>query len=183
MTDHFPIGSQGDEMPTISVEQQVIAQILARHGIQHDIEKLENGLPLLGTDIDSCNEQTLDIEIFPDRPDLLSGETLAHSMLPFLYGQQPNPTIPSTEGNLKMVVNPELSSIRPVIYAAVVRNVTLDDAAIKQLWTIKRNYISQSEEEEKEHLSASMTSPRLARLMCVVFQEIRNSFHYLSPKK
>ena len=63
----------------------------------------------LGTDIDSCNEQTLDIEIFPDRPDLLSGETLAHSMLPFLYGQQPNPTIPSTEGNLKMVVNPELS--------------------------------------------------------------------------
>ena len=32
-----------------------------------------------------------------------------------------------------MVVNPELSSIRPVIYAAVVRNVTLDDAAIKRL--------------------------------------------------
>ena len=76
MTDHFPIGSQGDEMPTISVEQQVIAQILARHGIQHDIEKLENDLPLLGTDIDSCNEQTLDIEIFPDRPDLLSGKPL-----------------------------------------------------------------------------------------------------------
>ena len=133
MTDHFPIGSQGDEMPTISVEQQVIAQILARHGIQHDIEKLENDLPLLGTDIDSCDEQTLDIEIFPDRPDLLSGETLAHSMLPFLYDYQPNPTIPSIEGNLKMVVHPELSSIRPVIYAAVVRNVTLDDAAIKRL--------------------------------------------------
>ena len=184
MTDHFPIGSQGDEMPTISVEQQVIAQILARHGIQHDIEKLENDLPLLGTDIDSCNEQTLDIEIFPDRPDLLSGETLAHSMLPFLYGQQPNPTIPSTEGNLKMVVNPELSSIRPVIYAAVVRNVTLDDAAIKRLMDHQEKLHFSIGRRRKEHLSASMTSPRFKpRLMCVVFQEIRNSFHYLSPKK
>ena len=60
-------------MPTISVEQQVIAQILARHGIDHDIGKLENDLPLLGTDIDFCDEHTLDIEIFPDRPYCFSG--------------------------------------------------------------------------------------------------------------
>ena len=40
MIDRFPIGSQGDKMPTISVEQQVIAQILASQGIRHDIEKL-----------------------------------------------------------------------------------------------------------------------------------------------
>ena len=46
-------------------------------GYEHDIEQINDQLPLLGTDIDACTEEQLDIEIFPDRPDLLSGETLA----------------------------------------------------------------------------------------------------------
>jgi phenylalanyl-tRNA synthetase beta chain len=63
-------------MPTISVDQNLIAHLLSKHGIENDIERMGDELPLLGTDIDACNEQSLDIEIFPDRPDLLSGETL-----------------------------------------------------------------------------------------------------------
>ena len=53
---------------------------MAQHGLKHDIEKMAIQLPLLGTDIDTCDEHTLDIEIFPDRPDLLSGETLAKAI-------------------------------------------------------------------------------------------------------
>ena len=58
-------------MPTISVEQNLIAKLLAQHKLDHDVEQIADELPLLGTDIDRCDAQTLDIEIFPNRPDLL----------------------------------------------------------------------------------------------------------------
>ncbi len=110
-------------MPTISIDQDLIASLLGKHGIKNDIERMADELPLLGTDIDDCNEHTLDIEIFPDRPDLLSGETLTRAMRPFLYGQQAKPTLDVKKGALKMNVDPSLEHIRPIVMGAVVRNV------------------------------------------------------------
>ena len=63
-------------MPTISVEQSLLANLLSNHGCEHDIADVDQRLPLLGTDIDRCAD-ILDIEIFPNRPDLLSAETLS----------------------------------------------------------------------------------------------------------
>ena len=74
-------------MPTISVEQKLLSYLLAKHGCQHDIADVDHRLPLLGTDIDRCDEETLDIEIFPNRPDLLSAETLSLAMRGFLHNQ------------------------------------------------------------------------------------------------
>lgn len=110
-------------MPTISIEQKLLSQLLAQHGLQHDIEQMAIQLPLLGTDIDTCDEHSLDIEIFPDRPDLLSGETLARAIRPFLHGAKSEPSLEVDSGSIKMTVDPALEHIRPVILGAVVRNV------------------------------------------------------------
>ena len=56
-------------MPTISVEQSLLRQLVESKGRKHDVADLAFRLPLMGTDIDTCDEQVLDIEIFPDRPD------------------------------------------------------------------------------------------------------------------
>ena len=71
-------------MPTISVDQDLLRRFVEQRGRKHDVEDLAFRLPLMGTDIDTCNEDVLDIEIFPDRPDLLSPETLFHGMMPFI---------------------------------------------------------------------------------------------------
>jgi phenylalanyl-tRNA synthetase beta chain len=110
-------------MPTISIEQKLLSQLLARHGLQHDVEQMASQLPLLGTDIDTCDDSTLDIEIFPDRPDLLSGETLAKAIRPFLHGAKSEPSLDVKKGSIKMVVDSALKNIRPIILGAVVRNV------------------------------------------------------------
>ena len=110
-------------MPTISVEQSLITQLLSLHGISNDIERMGDELPLLGTDIDACDERTLDIEIFPDRPDLLSGETLTRAIRPFLYGAPAKPTLQVEEGQIEMSVDASLEHVRPIILGAVVRNV------------------------------------------------------------
>lgn len=116
-------------MPTISVPQSLLAELMANHGYDHDIADLEQRLPLMGTDIDACTATQLDIEIFPDRPDLLSGETLAFAMRPFLHGAPSSPDFPSTPSGLTFTVDQALVDVRPVMLAAVVRGVTLPSNA------------------------------------------------------
>lgn len=125
-------------MPTISVEQSLITSLLAKYNLVNDIEVLSNELPLLGTDIDNCTEEVLDIEIFPNRPDLLSGETLSKAIRTFIHGQKADPSLNIKQGNVSISVDKDLENIRPVILAGIVRGVKLNgeveiDAFIKSL--------------------------------------------------
>ena len=133
MTGLFRTGSQGDLMPTINVEQNILRRLVESRGREHDVSDMAFRLPLMGTDIDTCDENTLDIEIFPDRPDLLSPETLFHGMMPFLHDYPPSPRLAVKPGTISMRVAPELADIRPVILGAVVRGVNIDDDVIKRL--------------------------------------------------
>lgn len=125
-------------MPTISVEQKLLSSLLSKHGCQHDIADVDHRLPLLGTDIDRCDEETLDIEIFPNRPDLLSAETLSLAMRGFLHNQATLTEESLHESGIELTVQPELATIRPIILGAVVRGLEMKDdeamdAFIKQL--------------------------------------------------
>ena len=125
-------------MPTISVEQQLLASLLSNHGCEHDIADIDHRLPLLGTDIDRCDEDVLDIEIFPNRPDLLSAETLSLAMRGFLHNQKTLPDETLASSGISMTVESELKEIRPIILGAVVRGLKMNDDSemdsfIKQL--------------------------------------------------
>jgi len=120
-------------MPTINVEQSLLRKFVESCGRVHNVEDMAFRLPLMGTDIDTCDEEILDIEIFPDRPDLLSAETLFHGMMPFLHDYPPNPRLAVKPGTISMKVSPDLADIRPVILGAVVRGVDIDENIIKRL--------------------------------------------------
>ena len=133
MIGHSPTGLHGDLMPTINVEQSILREFVESCGRVHNVEDMAFRLPLMGTDIDTCDEEILDIEIFPDRPDLLSAETLFHGMMPFLHDYPPNPRLAVKPGTITMKVSPDLADIRPVILGAVVRGVDIDTDVIKRL--------------------------------------------------
>ena len=114
-------------MPTISVDQKLLASLLSRHGCQHDIADVDHRLPRLGTDIDRCDEEVLDIEIFPNRPDLLSAETLSLAMRGFLHNQPTLANESLESSGITLSVEPELATIRPVILGAVVRGLDMVD--------------------------------------------------------
>ena len=136
-------------MPTISVPQALLQALMKQQGYEHNIEQVNDELPLLGTDIDACNEEQLDIEIFPDRPDLLSGETLAYAMVNFLHGAPATPDLNVKPSGLTVTVDEELSGIRPVIYGAVVRGVDVPEDAAGNEQFIK----GLMDHQEKLHLS------------------------------
>ncbi|HIA39625.1 MAG TPA: hypothetical protein EYN88_01870, partial [Candidatus Poseidoniales archaeon] len=97
--------------------------IQARHGIEHDPLRISTELPLLGTDIGHCDSDTLEVEIFPNRPDLLCAETLAHAIRPFIHGKDAQPSLAVIDGNISLTVDTSLAEVRPVILGAVVRGV------------------------------------------------------------
>lgn len=139
----------GDMMPTISVEQSLIRKLLAAHGCHHDAGELADKLPLLGTDIDRCDDEILDIEIFPNRPDLLSGETLSRAIRNFIHHEMAEPELHITEGDVTMSVDPKLIDIRPVILGAVVRNVDINELGVSPDKFIK----SLMDHQEKLHFA------------------------------
>ena len=136
-------------MPTISVNQDLIAKLLNVHGLKHNIDEVSDQLPLLGTDIDRCDEDVLDIEIFPNRPDLLSGETLSRAIRSFIHHQNSGPELQVSKGNITMTVDPELKQIRPIILGAVVKNIDLEKLGIQSDEFIK----SLMDHQEKLHFA------------------------------
>ena len=136
-------------MPTISVDQDLITQLLGKYGIVHDYEELMQKLPLLGTDIDRCDEVILDIEIFPNRPDLLSGETLTRAIRNFIHLQPASPEVLVSQGKIELKVDKELSNIRPIILGAVVRGVSQGNTSDERDLFIK----SLMDHQEKLHFA------------------------------
>ena len=80
---------------------------------------------MLGTDIDACTEEQLDIEIFPDRPDLLSGETLAYAMANFLHDAPASPDLNVQPSGITMTVDADLGDRPTGDLRALVRNVAV----------------------------------------------------------
>ena len=126
-------------MPTISVDQKILEKLVTAHGHTHSVEQIAEHLPLLGTDMTGAMSESLDIEIFPNRPDLLSGETLSRGHRNFIHHQPAEPDVNVLNGNITMYVESRIGADSPIILGAVVRDVdvksldTEPDVFIKSL--------------------------------------------------
>ena len=108
-------------MPTVTFDHATLRSIQARHGIEHDSWLWEQQLSNIGCVVEECDSNQIEIEVFPDRADLLSPETMAHAARAFLHGGGAEPELATTEGSITMKVDASLENVRPVILGAVVR--------------------------------------------------------------
>jgi phenylalanyl-tRNA synthetase beta chain len=126
MTDqcHNGLDSEGGSgMPTVKFEHDVLKIIQLGGDVTHDPKLWNDHLSQIGCVVEECNEESVEIEVFPDRPDLLSAETMAYAARTFLHGKAAQPELPVTSGSITMAVDPSLENVRPIIYGAVVRGV------------------------------------------------------------
>jgi len=110
-------------LPTLELQHSILRYIQNLNETQHNPEDWSDWLPKIGCPVDSNDEAVVELEVFPDRPDLLSHETLAKASRSFLAMGDGNVAMEVLEGNIKMDVDPSLRKVRPVIMAAVVREV------------------------------------------------------------
>tara|TARA_B100001996_G_scaffold250938_1_gene194615 strand:+ start:1597 stop:3360 length:1764 start_codon:yes stop_codon:yes gene_type:complete len=119
-------------MPTVTFDHETLRNIQERFGVKHDPWLWEEKLSNIGCVVEECDSTEVEIEVFPDRADLLSPETMAHAARAFLHGQGAQPEMKTVDGNITMKVDKSLQDVRPVILGAVVRGVDNGDTPVER---------------------------------------------------
>jgi len=96
-------------------------------------------VPLIGSDIERIEEDHVDVEFFPDRPDLFSPEGVARAMRGYLGIETGVPSYPVKPSGISFTVDPKLAGIRPVLGAAVIRDVSFDDESIQSIMSLQES--------------------------------------------
>ncbi len=110
-------------------------------------EEILERLPMLGCDIERVEEDHVDVEFFPNRPDLYSVEGVARALKGFMDIEFGYVDYKVHEGNWKIYVDDSVKSVRPRIVGCVVRNINIDERVLRSIieiqedlhWTIGRN--------------------------------------------
>jgi len=114
-------------MPTLNLQHSLLEYIQNLNDSGHTSESWSDWLPAMGCPVEGNDKEVVEIEVFPDRPDLLSHESMARAARSFADGQIIDPSMEIESSELEMKVDSSLQDVRPVVLAAVVRGVDSGD--------------------------------------------------------
>jgi len=122
-------------MPVITFEYQDLKEL----GINMENDKLIDILPMLGSDIEDFNDETIKVEFFPNRPDQLSVEGVSRSLKGFISEELGLPKYDVVESGEKVFVDKKIENIRPYIAFALIENVNFQGDKLKQVMDFQEN--------------------------------------------
>ena len=97
-------------------------------------------MAMMGADIGKSNEEDyVDVEFFPDRPDLYSSEGVARALQGFLEIKVGLPEYQVRPGEVAIKVDPSVEGVRPIIGCAVVKDLEFSDPAIESLMDLQED--------------------------------------------
>lgn len=98
-------------------------------------EEIQNKIALFGTTVEELTENELELDITPDRPDLLSYQGFKRSFLAFL-GKKTGLKEYKTnkpEKNFEVKIDSSVKEVRPFTACAIIKGLKLDNNKIKEL--------------------------------------------------
>ena len=102
-------------------------------------EEMVKWLPWLGVDIEETGPDYVKVEFNPNRIDLSSYAGVARAFCGLRGWETGLPRYEVREGDIVLRVDPRVSRVRPYVVAAVVRNLSLDDEAVKELMEMQED--------------------------------------------
>jgi len=117
-------------MPVIVVNLEDLRELLGR---DVSLEELQDRLPMMGTSWEGVTEDGFHLEVFPNRPDLLSIEGLARAYASWTGARTGLRKYPVKKSDYKVVVDKKTQEVRPWFVTAVVKNVEFDDPLIRSI--------------------------------------------------
>ncbi len=129
-------------MPVITLYWDELEKMV---GVERD--KILERLPMLGCDIERVDDECIDVEFFPNRPDLYSIEGVARALRGFLDIELGYVEYKVMDGNWKIYVDEKVRQVRPRIVGCVVREISVNEELLRSIiqiqedlhWTIGRN--------------------------------------------
>jgi len=116
-------------------------------------DKMQNKISMFGTPIENVTETEVSIEVFPNRPDLLSFQGFARAFLSYLGKKNPPEyKTEKPEKDFKVIIDKSVKKVRPYTACAIVKNLKFDDEKIEEIIDI----------QEKLHASYGRNRKKLA---------------------
>ena len=117
-------------------------------------EKMKHKIAMFGTPIEDINKNEIEIEIFPNRPDLLSYHGYKRSFLAFLGKKTrlKNYQINKPEKDYRVKIETSVKNVRPYTVCAIVKDLKLDNEKIKEIIEI----------QEKLHITLGRKRKKIA---------------------
>lgn len=101
------------------------------------IDKIKERLPLLCADVERMELDYMDVEFFPNRPDLFSVEGVARTLKQFLEIAPGLASYSVEKSGIEMVVDASVLNVRPYIVGGVVKNLQFDSMGIESLMLLQ----------------------------------------------
>jgi phenylalanyl-tRNA synthetase beta chain len=120
-------------MPTVTLNKTVFEQLLGRELL---LEELKDRISMLGTDLESIEGDEIVVEVFPNRPDLLSEQGFARALSSFIGEKIGLRKYEVKKSGCKVVVDPS-TTMRPFTVCAIVKNLNLNEEKIRELMQIQ----------------------------------------------
>ncbi|MGD9276752.1 MAG: phenylalanine--tRNA ligase subunit beta [Candidatus Pacearchaeota archaeon] len=117
-------------------------------------EEMQERIAMFGTPIEAITEEEIQLEIFPNRPDMLSYQGFKRSFLSFLNkktGLAKYKIFPP-EKNYKIIIDKSVENIRPFTACAIVKGLKFNDEKIKEIIEV----------QEKIHITLGRKRKKLA---------------------
>ena len=121
-------------MPTITIDKKDLFKLLGR---TIPDEKLKDRISMLGTDLERVTDKEIEVEIFPNRPDMLSTEGFARALSSFIGIKKGLKEYKVSKSTYKAKKDSKVKNVRPYAINAVVKNINLNDATIKSLMQVQ----------------------------------------------
>ncbi len=136
-------------MAVISMDYRDLVSLIGQDLSQEELLAM---LPMMGSDIDSVDGDEMNIEFFPNRPDLYSVEGVARAVRSYIGMQGGLSQYDVKQGDIVLKVDPSVQDVRPYIVSGIVRGVNMTDELIASLM----------EAQEKLHLTLGRKRKKVA---------------------
>ncbi|KCZ72079.1 phenylalanyl-tRNA synthetase beta subunit [Candidatus Methanoperedens nitroreducens] len=121
-------------MPVITLYYDDIEEL---SGVDKDI--IIQRIPMMGCDIERIEEDHVDIEFFPNRPDLYSTEGVARAIRGFLDIETGLRKFSLTPSDISITKDREIEKIRPYLACAVIRGIRFNSRSIESLMSLQES--------------------------------------------
>ncbi len=155
-------------MPNITLNKNVFEKLV---GKKLPIDKLKDRISMLGTDLEKIDGKEIEVEIFPNRPDMLSEQGFARAFSSFIGAKTGVRKYNINKSKEKVIIENSVKDIRPYTSCAIVKGIHFNDEKIKEIIQI----------QEKLHIGFGRNRKRCA-IGIYPFETIKTPIYYRALK-
>lgn len=116
-------------MPTLKTSKQQLRKYLNK---ELSDEELKETITMLGTDIEAFSDEEVKIEVFPDRPDMLSAPGIIRAVNNFIK-KPSKKAYQAKKGKAVVEVDKSVENVRAHTRCLIARNITIGEEELEEL--------------------------------------------------